>query len=98
MWHGRPAREMFDFIRIPALEINLLLSLDRREQAALQAALLTHGAPDCLVTMALTGACKISSFAEAQQLRYWLAEAQSGSDTDAGTLLVIQRALENFGI
>lgn len=80
------------------MEINLLLTLDRREQAALQAALLTHGAPDCLVTMALTGACKIASVDEAQQLRLWLAEAQSGSDTDTGTLHTIHRALENFGI
>ncbi|HEV7398191.1 MAG TPA: hypothetical protein VGN86_16890 [Pyrinomonadaceae bacterium] len=80
------------------MEINLLLALDRREQAALQAALLTHGAPDCLVTMALTGACKISSVEEAKQLRQWLAEAQTGSDTDAGTLSAIQRALESFGI
>ena len=80
------------------MEINLLLSLDRREQAALQAALLTHGAPDCLVTMALTGACKIASLEEAQQLRQWLAEAQSASDTDAGTLDTIQKALEKFGI
>ena len=80
------------------MEINLLLTLDRREQAALQAALLTHGAPDCLVTMALTGACKIASLEEAQQLRRWLGEAKSGSDTDAGTLHAIQRALEKFGI
>jgi hypothetical protein len=85
-------------IRIPTLEINLLLALDRREQAALQAALLTRGAPDCLVTMALTGACKIASLKEAQQLRQWLAEAQSGGDTDAGTLQAIQNALEKFGI
>ena len=81
-----------------ALEINLLLTLDRREQAALQAALLTHGAPDCLVTMALTGACKVSSLEEAQQLRKWLAEAQSTGDTDLGTLTAIRVALENFGI
>lgn len=80
------------------MEINLLLTLDRREQAALQAALLTHGAPDCLVTMALTGACKIASLEEAQQLRLWLAEAQSGSDTDTGTLHTIHRTLEKFGI
>jgi hypothetical protein len=48
--------------------------------------------------MALTGACKISSVEEAKQLRQWLAEAQTGSDTDAGTLSAIQRALESFGI
>jgi len=80
------------------LEINLLLALDRREQAALQAALLTHGAPDCLVTMALTGACKIGSLAEARQLRRWLAEARSGGDTDFASLNPIERALEKFGI
>ncbi len=81
-----------------ALEINLLLALDRREQAALQAALLTHGAPDCLVTMALTGACKISSLAEAHQLRRWLIEARTGDDSDFASLNTIERALEKFGI
>ena len=55
------------------MEINLLLTLDLREQAALQAALVTHGAPDALVTLALTGACRISSVQEAHQLRKWLA-------------------------
>jgi hypothetical protein len=81
-----------------ALEINLLLALDRREQAALQAALLTHGAPDCLVTMALTGACKISSLDEARQLRRWLANARTDGDTDFASLSTIGRALEKFGI
>ena len=80
------------------MEINLLLTLDRREQAALQAALLTHGAPDCLVAMALTGACKISSMDEARQLRGWLAEARSGSDTDFASLNAIERELGRFGI
>jgi hypothetical protein len=56
------------------MELNLLLTLDLREQAALQAALVTHGAPDALVTLALTGACRISSLEEAVQLRKWLAE------------------------
>ena len=83
---------------VSALEINLLLALDRREQAALQAALLTHGAPDSLVTMALTGACKISSLGEARQLRHWLAEARTGGDTDFASLNVIERALEEFGV
>ena len=41
------------------MELNLLLTLDLREQAALQSALVTHGAPDALVTLALTGACRI---------------------------------------
>src|SRR5918998_1483334 len=38
------------------MEINLLLVLDLREQAALQAALVTHGAPDHLVTLVLSDA------------------------------------------
>jgi len=80
------------------VEINLLLTLDRREQAALQAALLTHGAPDCLVTMALTGACKISSLDEARQLRRWLSEARSGGDTDFASLEAIERGLVKFGV
>lgn len=80
------------------MEINLLLSLDRREQAALQAALLTHGAPDCLVTMALTGACKVSSLEEARNLRQWLIQAKSDGDTDSSTLHIIEGALEKFGI
>lgn len=79
------------------MEINLLLTLDRREQAALQAALLTHGAPDCLVTMALTGASKISSLDEARQLRQWL-ETQDGSATHSDTLHEIHLALKKFGI
>ena len=80
------------------MEINLLLTLDRREQAALQAALLTHGAPDCLVTMALAGACKISSLDEARQLRRWLSEAHSGSDTEFASLDMIERELVKFGV
>jgi hypothetical protein len=80
------------------MEINLLLTLDLREQAALQAALVTHGAPDCLVTLALSGACRISSLAEARQLRTWLAEARGAGDTNAASLNVIERALVNFGI
>lgn len=83
---------------ITNVEINILLTLDRREQAALQAALLTHGAPDCLVTMALTGACKISSLDEARQLRRWLVEARSGGDTDFASLIAIERELVKFGI
>ncbi|MGH9882446.1 MAG: hypothetical protein ACRD6N_13495 [Pyrinomonadaceae bacterium] len=80
------------------MEINLLLTLDLREQAALQAALVTHGAPDCLVTLALSGACRISSLAEARQLRTWLVEARTAGDTNAASLNVIERALVNFGI
>ena len=80
------------------MELSLLLTVDLREQAALQAALVTHGAPDALVTLALTGACRISSMEEARQLRKWLAEARSAGDSDFATLHVIERALIDFGI
>ena len=80
------------------MEISLLLALDRREQAALQAALLTHGAPDSLVTMALTGACKISSLDEAQRLRQWLARARAGGETDFAAFNAIERELVKFGV
>jgi len=80
------------------MEINLLLTLDLREQAALQAALVTHGAPDTLVTLALTGACRISSLDEARRLRRWLAEARSVGETDFASLHVIEKALINFGL
>ena len=79
------------------MELNLLLTLDLREQAALQAALVTHGAPDALVTLALTGACRITSLTEARQLRKWLAEARTG-ETDFASLHVIERALVDFGV
>ncbi len=82
----------------PPMEINLLLTLDLREQAALQAALLTHGAPDSLVTLALTGATRISSLEEAKRLRNWLAEARSAGETDFASLHVIERALIDFGV
>lgn len=80
------------------MELNLLLTLDLREQAALQAALVTHGAPDALVTLALTGACRIGSLAEARQLRKWLAEARTASDTDFAALHVIEKAMIDFGL
>jgi hypothetical protein len=80
------------------MEIKLLLTLDLREQAALQAALVTHAAPDALLTLALTGACRISSVAEAHQLRKWLAEARTVGDADFGSLHVIERALADFGV
>ena len=79
------------------MELNLLLTLDLREQAALQAALVTHWAPDVLVTLALTGACRISSLDEARHLRKWLAEARTAGETDFLSLHVIERALVNFG-
>jgi hypothetical protein len=80
------------------MELNLLLTLDLREQAALQAALVTHGAPDALVTLALTGACRISSMDETRQLRKWLAEARTAGDTDFASLHAIERALVDFGL
>jgi hypothetical protein len=80
------------------MEISLLLTLDRREQAALQAALLTQGAPDSLVTMALTGACKISSLDEAQRLRQWLANARAVGETDFVAFNAIERELIKFGV
>ena len=80
------------------MEISLLLTLDRREQAALQAALLTHGAPDSLVTMALTGACKITSLDEAQRLRQWLANASAAGERDFDAFNAIERELEKFGV
>ena len=80
------------------MELNLLLTLDLREQAALQAALVTHAAPDALVTLALTGACRIGSMDEARQLRRWLAEARSGGETDFAALHMIERAMIDFGL
>jgi hypothetical protein len=80
------------------MEISLLLALDRREQAALQAALLTQGAPDSLVTMALTGACKLTSLDEAQRLRRWLAQARDGDETDLVAFNAIERELVKFGV
>jgi len=80
------------------MELNLLLTLDLREQAALQAALMTHGAPDSLVTLALTGACRIPSLDEARQLRKWLTEARTAGDTDFAAFHVIEKALIDFGL
>jgi hypothetical protein len=80
------------------MEISLLLVLDLREQASLQAALVTHGAPDCLVTLALTGACRIPSLDEARQLRRWLAETRASGKTDFASLNVIERELVRFGV
>ncbi|HEX6624761.1 MAG TPA: hypothetical protein VF064_13695 [Pyrinomonadaceae bacterium] len=80
------------------MEINLLLVLDLREQAALQAALVTHGAPDHLVTLALTGACRIPTLDEARRLRRWLADARAAGKTDFASLNVIERELIRFGV
>ena len=80
------------------MEISLLLVIDAREQAALQAALVTHGAPDCLVTLALTGACRVASLDEARQLRRWLADTRASGKTDFASLNVIERELVRFGV
>ena len=80
------------------MELNLLLTLDLREQAALQAALVTHGAPDALVTLALTGACRIGSVDEARQLRKWLSEARTGGETDFAAFHLIEKAMIDFGL
>jgi hypothetical protein len=80
------------------MELNLLLTLDLREQAALQAALVTHGAPDALVTLALTGACRIGSIDEARQLRKWLSEARTGGETDFAAFQLIEKAMIDFGL
>jgi len=80
------------------MEISLLLTLDLREQAALQAALVTHGAPDSLLTLALTGACRIQTLEEARRLRRWLADARVAGATDFATLNAIERNLISFGV
>jgi hypothetical protein len=80
------------------MELNLLLTLDLREQAALQAALVTHGAPGSLVTLALTGACRIGTLDEARQLRKWLAEARTAGGNDFAALHVIEKAMNDFGL
>jgi hypothetical protein len=80
------------------MEINLLLTFDMQEQAALQAALVTHGAPDSLVTLALTGACRIGTIDEARKLRRWLGDARVAGDTDIAVLNTIERGLIRFGV
>ena len=80
------------------MELNLLITLDLREQAALQAALVTHGAPDALVTLALTGACRIASMEEARKLKKWLAEARTAGQSDFASLHVIEKAMVDFGL
>jgi hypothetical protein len=79
------------------MEVSLLITLDIREQAALQAALVTHGAPDSLVTLALTGACKITTLEEARQLKRWLGDARATGQADFIAMNNIERALVRFG-
>lgn len=80
------------------MEINLLLTLDLKEQAALQAALVTHGAPDSLVTLALTGGCRIGTIDEARKLRRWLGDTRAAGETDIAVLNTIERELIRFGV
>jgi len=76
------------------MEINLLLTVDIREQAAL----VTHGAPDVLVTLALTGACRLGTLDEAHQLKEWLVNSQSAEDKNFDSLKLIENALQSFGV
>ena len=81
------------------MEINLLLTLELREQAALQAALVTHGAPEPLVSLALTGACRIASLDEARRLRRWLADTRAAGERERIAVLdTLERALIRFGM
>lgn len=81
------------------MEISLLLTLTLREQASLQSTLVTRGAPDALVTLAVTGACRIQSLQEARTLYDWLVQAQAQfKGNDAATLQIITDALTHFGI
>jgi len=80
------------------MEINLLLTLDLREQAALQAALVTHGAPDYLVTLALTGACRIPTLEDARRLRRWLTDARAAGGAEFTAVDGIEQALKRFGV
>ena len=80
------------------MEINLLVTIDVREQAALQSALVTHGAPECLVTLALTGACRIANVEEARRLRHWLADARVAGDNNVLLLNTLERNLIRFGV
>jgi hypothetical protein len=80
------------------MEISILITLDLREQAALQAALVTHAAPDCLMTLALAGGCRITSFTEAYQLRLWLTDVREKSESNYSIFKEIEEALKRFGI
>lgn len=80
------------------MELNISLTLDLREQAALQAALVTHAAPDSLMTLALTGACSLSSLNEARQLQEWLVRVRTDASTNFSSLQAIERAMVDFGL
>ncbi len=80
------------------MEINLLVTIDAREQAALQSALVTHGAPECLLTLALTGACRIVNVEEAKRLRRWLADIRVANQNNVALLNSLERDLIRFGV
>jgi hypothetical protein len=80
------------------MEISILITLDLKEQAALQAALVTYGAPDSLMTLALAGGCRIPTTAEARQLKSWLADVREKSGTDYPIFKFIEDAIKEFGI
>ncbi|MEO6390529.1 MAG: hypothetical protein ABIP75_01680 [Pyrinomonadaceae bacterium] len=80
------------------MEINLLITLDLAEQGALQAALVTRGAPDSMMTLALTGACRLASLEEARTLRRWLGDTRARGGSADAALNSIERTLIGFGI
>lgn len=84
--------------RLDVVEIILLITLDLEEQAALQAALVTHGAPDSLMTLALTGACRLGTIEEARKLRHWLGDVRARGDAADAALNAIERSLLRFGV
>ncbi|MBA3321206.1 MAG: hypothetical protein H0T45_07120, partial [Pyrinomonadaceae bacterium] len=51
-----------------------------------------------LVTLALTGASRLTTLAEARALRAWLARARQGGERDFASLEAIERALARFGV
>lgn len=79
------------------MEIKLIIVLDLSEQSALQAALVTHGAPECLMALALTGACRLDDLEEAKRLRRWLGGARARGDTNDELLNRLERELIKFG-
>lgn len=80
------------------MEINWQVTIDAREQAALQAALVTHGAPECLMTLALNGRCRIVNVEEAKRLRRWLADTRVANQNNVALLNSLERDLIRFGV
>lgn len=79
------------------MEIKLIIVLDLSEQEALQAALVTHGAPESLIALALSGACRLNDLEEARKLRRWLGDARARGDTNDELLNHLERELIRFG-